>query len=818
MDRNQRPHSRDKVVGHGSAGVNHGHQVNTGNRPVGFGGRNEGGGGHIPTGANANRPQGNGYGYNQQPQRSGIPIRLGGKSLLGLIVAVIVVVFLLKSCGGLSSFNEIIPNEGYDPIDSGNSSAVNTDYSYTSSYGSPDLSVSNQARAKRVIPVGGGRDKVTIMVYMCGTDLESKYGMATKDLQEMLNAKMSDQVNLIIETGGCSKWQNNVMSNTNNQIYKVENGKLRRLENNVGNAAMTDPDNLETFIKYCTKNYPADRNMLIFWDHGGGSLTGYGYDEKNPRASSMTLSKINDALSGANCVFDCIGFDACLMATLETAMVCNEYADYMIASEETEPGTGWYYTDWLTKLSQNTSMPTVEIAQCIIDTFVSSSSAADPRAQVTLSVIDLAELQGTVPSAFRDFSTSTTTILNSGDYKLVSDARAGVRQFAQGNGLNQVDLIDLAQRLGTDEAKDLANALQGCVKYNKSTMSRCYGVSIFFPYESTSSVNSALASYQDLGIDSEYAKCIQSFASLETGGQIAGTASQNSFSSGISGSDMLQQLLQLYLSGSGGSSTSPLNALSGGSAGYGLDPSLLMSLLGGFSGRSMPGEYSWVDTDLIANHAESLSANYLDPSRLVATRSGGKNVLQLTDAEWSLIQTVELNVFVPDGDGYIDLGLDNTFDWYGDDLLLEYDGTWLTLNGNVCAYYLVSDTQKDDGSWVTVGRIPALLNGELVNLRVVFDDANPAGTVTGAYPLYEDETDTIAKGDIAIEAGDTIELLCDYYDLDGNYSASYTLGTKFTVPQSGLELYNLTLDVDEYSPMFRITDIYGNHYWLAIED
>lgn len=182
-------------------------------------------------------------------------------------------------------------------------------------------------------------------------------------------------------------------------------------------------------------------------------------------------------------------------------------------------------------------------------------------------------------------------------------------------------------------------------------------------------------------------------------------------------------------------------------------------------------------------------------------------------------QTVELNVFVPDGDGYIDLGLDNTFDWYENDMLLEYDGTWLTLNGNVCAYYLVSDTELDDGSWVTVGRIPALLNGEFVNLRVVFDDANPAGAVTGAYPLYADEeTDVLPKGDIAINAGDTIELLCDYYDLDGSYSASYTLGTKFTVPQSGLSLYNLTLAVGDVDATYRITDIYGNHYWIPIEE
>ena len=60
---------------------------------------------------------------------------------------------------------------------------------------------------------------------------------------------------------------------------------------------------------------------------------GYGYDEKYPGQGSMTLDEINTALENAGVKFDFIGFDACLMATAETALVCSEYADYMIASE-----------------------------------------------------------------------------------------------------------------------------------------------------------------------------------------------------------------------------------------------------------------------------------------------------------------------------------------------------------------------------------------------------------------------------------------------------------------------------------------------------
>ena len=112
----------------------------------------------------------------------------------------------------------------------------------------------------------------------------------------------------------------------------------------------------------------------------------------------MSLAGINTALKNAGVKFDFIGFDACLMATVETALMLDEYADYMIASEETEPGIGWYYTNWLTKLSANTSMPTLEIGKNIVDDFVTTCASQCRGQSATLSVVDLAELSATVPA------------------------------------------------------------------------------------------------------------------------------------------------------------------------------------------------------------------------------------------------------------------------------------------------------------------------------------------------------------------------------------------------------------------------------------
>ena len=840
---NKRPTGHGKKVGSGSAHVEKGEKVSS--RPVGTGsGR---------TGSFDQRPGENRDGERSTAGKLGLLALLlvlpkKYRRILLIVIAVVAVLGMLGKCGGAFSGSDV----SYYPETNQLSQATDAPYYtyapvvteapvYTEApvitpapvvTEAPVVTaapVVGEARAKRVVPKGNGKDTVTVMIYMCGTDLESKYGMGTSDLGEMVKATISDKVNVIVETGGCRAWKNNIVSSSVNQIYQVQTGGLRRLESDFGKSYMTDPDNLASFIQYCKKNFPADRNILIFWDHGGGSLSGYGYDEKQGSgfgvsADTMTLPEIKAALQKGGCVFDWIGFDACLMATLETAMVCNDYADYMIASEESEPGTGWYYTDWLTQLSKNTSVSTESIGKTIVDTFVTASQRSQANAQVTLSVVDLAKMSGTVPQALRNFSAATTNLIKGNNYKQVADARANARQFARQSRINQVDLIDLCERIGTAESKTLAAALKGCVAYNKSTMTRAYGVSVYFPYETLNGVKNAINTYNNLGIDSEYTKCIQSFASVGQGGQFASSASQQGYGSYSSGGDLLSTLLGGFMdSGSYGSSpygsSSPLGSLTGGytnssgsySAGNSVDASTIYDLLNAFSGRSMPAALDWVDTDLVASKALDISENRLDPARITVTDKNGVPTLVLTDAEWALIETAAVNVFVDDGKGFIDLGYDNYLEYDQDnDLILGFDGTWLCVDGHPAAFYMTE--AGEDG---TYGRIPAKItrNGEemLMNIMVFIDQDGDA-VVLGADPLYAGETETLGKGSIPLEKGDKIQLLCDYYTYDNAYEGSYTLGKAFTAGSS-LTVEYLVLDNTELTVSYRLTDVYGNVYW-----
>ncbi len=781
---NNRPRGREKhVTGPAKKVQKQGEGLGTG--PVG------------EAGGYSDRKQGGSSGTRSAGTRGG-----GGVKLIGLLL-----VLLLGGGGGLTAllggqpggqspsanqpgtnWAQVLGGLGGGSVSSGWQSEANT--------GKLNTSVAPGAREKYTRLLGEGKDTVTIMVYMCGTDLESRSSMGTYDLQEMLAAKFGKNVNLLVYTGGCKGWKNTAVSSATNQIWQVKGGQLVCLEKDLGGVPMTDPDTLSDYIRWCARHYPASRYELILWDHGGGSVSGYGYDEKFASSGSMDLAGLDRALKDGGVKFDFIGFDACLMATAETAMTMAPYADYLIASEETEPGVGWYYTDWLTALGENTSMPTIEIGRNIVDSFVDVCAQKCRGQSTTLSVVDLAELEVTLPAVLADFSKSTAGLIQGKEYQTVSNARSGTREFARSSQIDQVDLAHLAQNLGTKEGKELTKVLLSAVKYNRTSadMTNAYGLSIYFPYRKTATVDRAVSTYRQIGMDESYSRCIRQFASLAASGQAAS-----------------------------GGSASPLPALLGtlgGSSGGGdVVSALLGEFLGGGFGRvaGLTGE----NTDFLSDRAmsEEETVQYLtehrfpDEAMVWQTGEDGVPVLRLDEAQWGLVQELELNLFYDDGAGYIDLGLDNTFEFDGAGGLLGVnENTWLAIDGQPVAYYHTATV--DDGTrYAITGRVPVLHNGQRAELILVFDSDTPHGYVAGVQTVYlGGETDTVAKSQDGLQAGDTLEFLCDYYSYDGDYQDSYRLGEPLVVTEEALTVSDVPLE-GETQACYRFTDLYGQHHW-----
>ena len=821
-----RPVGRKKNVGEGGSGV-HKRGEGLGIGPVGEAGD------HAPSGGSS------GGGSSQRSS--------GGRSPLFMII--VVLVLILGGGGGLSSFlgggsesytdtdisyqtpqtqssttttssgNTSGSVSGGDALGSGMSmlgtllggygsytgasSGSNASWSGEANTGKLDTSVASQARDKRTVIKGSGKDDVTIMVYMCGADLESRSAMATKDIQEMLSSSFGDNINLVIYTGGASKWQNNVVSSSTNQIFQVKNGRLNLLQDNLGNKVMTKPDTLSDFIKWTSDKFPANRNILIFWNHGGGSTGGYGYDERFPTAGSMSLAGINQALKDGGVYFDFVGFDTCLMATVENALVVSNYADYLVASEETEPGVGWYYTDWLNALGKDTSMETIQIGKNIIDSYTAECARTCPGQKTTLSLIDLCELSQTVPKELADFSKDTSDLIAGNDFQVVSNARSNTREFATSSRIDQVDLVDFAIRMDTTQAKELADTLKGAIKYNRtsSNMTNAYGLSIYFPYQRSSKVDAMVDTYEDIGMDEDYAKCIQSFASMEVAGQVASGGTGNPMQSifggmqgpssgqGASSTELVAQLLTTFMS-------SDFSSISG-----------LASSNTSFLGKSLDIEKA---SEYIASHS------FDNAALMWTTNEEGDEVIKLSDEQWAMVQDLRLNVFYDDGEGYVNLGLDSVMDFDDEgNLKSQNDRTWPAIDGQIVAFYTI-DVMGDENDYCTTARVPCFLNGKRCNLILVFDSEHENGYVAGATFDYVDkETETIAKNLTEIVPGDKIDFVCDYYTYDRQFKDSYYLGETMTVTKDMSEMVIQNLPVGDGPELvtYRFTDIYGQNYW-----
>ena len=232
--------------------------------------------------------------------------------------------------------------------------------------------------------------------YLCGSDLESEGGAASTDLEEVMAVTLPENVKVVIQTGGATAWMNDFVNPDYIERYVYEGDTLTMVDQQPL-ANMGDPDTCADFLSFCSSNYPADRTAVIFWNHGGGTLGGVSYDEIHDY-DSLSLMELHDAfasvyeLSETDFPIDVIGFDTCLMGTVDTAAAFSDIAHYMVASEEWEPGLGWYYTGFLQALAGDPGMDGARLGQHICDSYLAECESKWQGDEVTLSVVDLSRI------------------------------------------------------------------------------------------------------------------------------------------------------------------------------------------------------------------------------------------------------------------------------------------------------------------------------------------------------------------------------------------------------------------------------------------
>lgn len=232
--------------------------------------------------------------------------------------------------------------------------------------------------------------KWTFMVYMDADNNLDSAGV--DDLCEMQNVGSSSDVAVVAlfdrwheECGTNGSAILHIQPEGNNTLW---GGWSEEYELNMG-----DPQTLSWFINYTVEAFPAERYALILWDHGG-NWEGICWDWTSD--DFLTIEEVKGALLNSTVDrVDLLGFDACLMGSVEVAytVALSGKVGVMVGSEDSVPWDGWPYNAILEGLVQSPSWAEHELSIDIIDQYVASYSKIGwAKVFTTMSAIDLTQM------------------------------------------------------------------------------------------------------------------------------------------------------------------------------------------------------------------------------------------------------------------------------------------------------------------------------------------------------------------------------------------------------------------------------------------
>jgi hypothetical protein len=224
------------------------------------------------------------------------------------------------------------------------------------------------------------------------------------------------------------------------------------LVDGMGNALdMGDPQTLLDFLDWAKTYYPADRYVLVIWNHGNGWRRGpeedrgraFSYDDQY--GTSIQIWEADDALGSH--VFDILAWDASLMQMLEVAYEVRDHALYVVGSEESPPAEGYPYHLVFDDFRDNPDAATASLTQAFVDGMLSHPPYVTRK--ITQSSIDASQLVA-LRTAVSALGTALTTEYNAdptGMAPRVQNVRATTQAYSQSSQRYYRDLVDLCLKL-----------------------------------------------------------------------------------------------------------------------------------------------------------------------------------------------------------------------------------------------------------------------------------------------------------------------------------------------------------------------------------
>ena len=378
--------------------------------------------------------------------------------------------------------------------------------------------------------------ELTILAYICGSDLESKEGEASGDIREMVSSGIgnSDAVTVLLATGGTSRWSGYDFSSRSVQYYRLEqNGPV--LMKDAGRMSMGDAKTLSSFLSYGISAAPAKRYIMILWDHGGGPVYGLCNDE-NYRDESLSLEELKNGLTkGLNGnKLDVIGFDCCLMNCVDLCSDLYGIADYSVLSQELVSGTGLDYDGWMGPIREDPRISSEKIATLMAETYVAENARGRNASTATMTVI-ASEKMPAVMQAANGFSSALTSLMetNLAGVVRLREKLTSFGEFLDEDASDLVDVSDMCDAFSAllpQESAELKEAAEQAICYNCTTADiagYAHGLSFFMPYQTVSADRQDILSHYN-GQSEPYAQLASAMTSQVASSGYAMTASSYS--------------------------------------------------------------------------------------------------------------------------------------------------------------------------------------------------------------------------------------------------------------------------------------------------
>ena len=330
------------------------------------------------------------------------------------------------------------------------------------------------------------------MVFIAGDNNLDSFG--EQDVFEMLSVRdESKYLRILVEYDYAS-------SGLSSKRFIIENGHIIE-EYPLGETNTGSIVTLQNFIQW-GEGYPADKNILILWNHGGGTLdkaiqSYYPLSntiEKKLLSESILLDdEAEDYLDNLELKavfkpfkkFDIIGFDACLMSMIEVLYQLRNHTEVIVGSQENQPGTGWNYQTLLEYLVEYPDASNESISKAMVSSYI--DSYRDKRVFVSLSAIRTNQLDFVV----NHLNSFSFALLKLCDEPFIKDKLLAIYEKMEKFSTAYLDLYYfvfllketfLDSHTFSEEATLLLDALQKLVIDNQTLyIDKSYGLSIYLP-------------------------------------------------------------------------------------------------------------------------------------------------------------------------------------------------------------------------------------------------------------------------------------------------------------------------------------------------